>query len=166
MIYDENLFGAFLGLESKSKFFLECGEDGRLGAIRIAAGSYRSELEKNFERTRESRPVKHWPAKHPSKHASKPLHRNFFIDDRLGRHVHPAASSLRIGIRSLPAIEAWFGFRIRQLQSVLRRQKNVDSRFVRFGVDPQGEPVLQQVLHINENLSASKLGCGAIAETS
>ena len=142
MIDDENLLGAFLGLESKSKLFFQCGEEGRLSAVHIAAGSYRSELQKNFERAGESGPVKHWPPKYACKNAREPLHRNLFIDDRLGRHVHPAASSLRIGFRRLSAIDAWFGSRIRQLQPVLRRQQNVNSRFVRFGVNPQGKSVL------------------------
>jgi len=158
MIDDENLLGAFLGLESKSKLFFQCGEEGRLCAVRIVAGSYRSELQKNFERTRESGPVKHWPPEHASKNAREPLHRYFFIDDRLGRHVHPAASSLRVGVRSLPAIDAWFGSRIWQLQSILRRQQNVNSRFVRFGVNPQGESVLQQVLHHQRKVIGTYVG--------
>jgi hypothetical protein len=67
MIYDENFLGAFLGLESESELFFECGEDGRLCAVDIAAGSYRSKLQTNFEGTRESRPVEHRPPKHACK---------------------------------------------------------------------------------------------------
>ncbi len=81
MIYDENLLAAFLGFESESKLFFQCSEEGRLCAVYIAAGSQRSELEKNFERTLESGPVKHWAPKHASKNAYEPLHRNSFIGD-------------------------------------------------------------------------------------
>ena len=138
MIDNENLLGAFLGFEPKSELFFQCGEDGWLCTVRIVAGSYRSELQKKFERTGESGPVKHWPPKHAGKDLCEPLHRNFFIDDRLGRHVHSAASSLRIAFRRPSAIDAWIGSCIRQLQSVLRRKQNIDSAFRAFRCEPSG----------------------------
>ena len=57
MIYDENLLGAFLGLKPEPQLLLECSEYGRFCIVGIVAGSYRSKLQVNFERTRESRPV-------------------------------------------------------------------------------------------------------------
>src|ERR1700722_3044084 len=113
MIYDENLLSAFARLESKSKLFFQCGEDGWFCAVVIEARSYRSELETNFERASKSGLVIHWRSKHACENTREPLHRDFFIEDRAGGHVHPAASSLRVEVRAFPAIDAGHGVCIR-----------------------------------------------------
>src|SRR6266849_2401638 len=101
MLDDENFLGSLLRFQFESELFLQCREDRWLRAVRIVGRSYRGEFQVNFERARESRPVNYWPAKQAFKNASEPLHRNFLIGDQLGRHVHPSASILSVGMRSL-----------------------------------------------------------------